>query len=232
MRGCGAGVLAGLLGPAAAIAWVGTAWPARAGSVPYAKLVAAQVMFEKIPRAERDKVRVRVAVSHAEAANHAPIHLWVEQAGQRADLPLAANGVLDMDLRQDWVDRGVVVQTDQPDRSLHADVDIGIVPPDGMPITDDYLRDAAEQSQAVIRAGARQIAGLFAVFVTPSVKGVKLTLARCCGETATVIAGHKRQDLVQDSKGQVSLTNAMLANFVGGAFSSSAPVTVIDPWVE
>ena len=208
------------------------AGPALAGSIPYAKLVTAQILFEKVPTAERDHVRVRVAVSHADAANHGPIQLWVMDRGQRVALTLAANGVLDMDLRQDWIDSGMVVQTDQPDKSLRADVDVGIIVPANGRITDDYLRQAASQVQSVIRAGARQMAGVFAFFVTPTVKGVKLTLARCCTETAKMMSGGKRQDLVQDAKGQVSLPDSLLDSFQGGMFSASAPVTVIDPWIE
>ena len=203
-----------------------------AGSVHYAKLVTAQTMFEKIPVAERNKVQVRVAVSHADASDHTPIHLWVTAGGKRTDLPLTPDGVLDMDLRPDWVAAGMIVSTDQADKSLKADVDIGIAVPPGLTIPDAYLRDAAAQAQRVIDAGARQMAGFLAFFVTPKVKGVKIKLARCCAEHAALADGGRSQDFQQDTAGQIGVSMTALQAFGSGTLTVSAPIRSIDPWAD
>jgi hypothetical protein len=220
---------------AGGLAWAVTgASPASAGSVPYAKLVKPQIMFEKIPANERDKVRVRVALSHADASDHTPIHLWVTTGGKRTDLPLTPDGVLDWDLWPDWVAEGVIVSTDQPDKSLNADVniDIGIAVPPERTIPDAYLRDAAAQTQKVIDIGARQMAGFLAFFVTPKVRGVKIKLARCCAEHATLADSGRTQEFPQDAGGRIGIPMAVLQAFGAGTLTVSAPVTGIDPWVD
>lgn len=206
--------------------------PCLAGSVPYAKLVTSQIMFEQIPASARDKVIVRAAVTHADATDHSPIHLWVEDAGKRTDLPVGKDGVIDLELRQDWVDRGVTVTSDQPDKSLSVGVDIGIRQPAGQPITDAYLRDAVRQTQAVIAAGARQMAGFLALFVTPKVRGVKIKLARCCAETAILQLQGRSQRFAQDGKGEIGLTLAVLDAWDGGELALPAAVVSIDPWID
>ena len=125
-----------------------------------------------------------------------------------------------------------MVQTDAAQGSLREGFAIGIAVPKGRPIPVAYLADAARQVQAVLADGARQMAGFLAIFVTPKVHGVKVKLAPCCGMTATIRNGTRSEILAQASDGEVSLPDAMLANYADGDLVTSAPVTLIDPWVN
>ncbi len=212
-------------------AWVAFACPATAGTIHYAKLVAAETAFENLPVAQRDKILLRVVVAHEDNADHRPIHLWVDDGGTKTDIPLTASGAIDMKLRLDWIERAVLVQTDQPQGSLQGSADIGIAVPAARPITVAYLRDAVRQAQWVLDAGTRQAAGFLAMFVTPKVHGVKLTVSPCCTQIATLTGAAGHQDFRQDSAGQFSVPDAALATYDGGIVATRAPVTVIDPWI-
>jgi hypothetical protein len=213
------------------LACVVAAAPASAGTIHYAKLVAAETAFENLPAAQRDKIVLRVVVTHEDSADHRPIHLWVEDGGVKTTIPLTGSGAIDMALRADWIARAVLVQTDQPQGSLQGGVDIGIAVPGAGPIPVAYLRDAVRQAQFVLDAGTRQAAGFLAMFVTPKVRGVKLTVSPCCAQVAMLTGAAGHEDLRQDSAGQFSVGDAALAAYDGGSFATAAKVTVIDPWI-
>jgi hypothetical protein len=213
----------------ALLAWGGGSG-ARAAQVEYARLAKVQSVFNAIPPAQRDKVVLKVVLIHIDKADHSPIHLTVTQGGKtEAFGATLANGVVLPPLRQDLVAGGAMVETGQKPDTLREEVDITLALPAKRPIPVRYLLDAAQQAQEVIRAGARQMAGMLAIFLAPAVHGVVVGLGHCCGEIVVLQADDRRQSFTQDAKGRVALSLSVLERFDGGVLTASAPVVMLDP---
>jgi hypothetical protein len=220
---------AAVFGAILVMAWCG-AGPARAAQVAYERLAKAQTLFAAIPLPQRDKIVLTVTVLHDDPADKSPVHLLVRFGGQTGELGRAVgNGVVLPPLRPDMIAGNAMVETGQAANSLRERIDITLAVPGGQRIPVRYLLDAAQQAQAVMRAGARQLAGMLAVFVTPKVHGVIVGLAGCCGEVAVLQANDRRLSFTQDPKGKVSLPLTVLEDFVGGMLTASAPVVLLDP---
>jgi len=207
-------------------------WASGAGAaqVAYERLMKAQAMFDALPASQRDKLVLKVLVVHADAADTSPIRMTVSFAGKIMPFGTSAgHGVVLPPLRADMVAGNAMVETGQVANSLREEIAIAIAVPARQPISVRYLLDAAQQAQAVLRAGARQAAGMLAMFVTPKVDGVVVGLAHCCGEVAVLQADDRRRSFVEDAKGNVALSLSVLTQFDGGTLAASVPVVTIDP---
>ncbi len=207
-----------------AAAWLGGSQAAWAGSVPYEKLLSLsrEAEFEAIPPASRDKVLFVAVISHADAADHTPIHLWVMDGTTRTDIPIGEHGRFHMPVRADWAARHLDVQTDQPTGSLRLTYDITLAPPQGLVIPIAYLRDGMAQVQEILRQAYRQTGGYLAQFAAPHFTRVKISFATCCGETA--IAG--QVVMKEDATGNIVVPAEVLQGT--GMLTLSAPGVVFD----
>ncbi len=206
---------------------------AGAAQVAYERLIKAQAMFDALPPGQRDKVALKVLVVHENAADTSPIRMMVSFAGKTTAFGTpVGHGVVLPPLRPDMVAGHAMVETGQVANSLREEIDIIIAVPARQPISVRYLLDAVQQAQEVLRAGARQMAGMLAVFVTPKVHGVVVGLTHCCGEVVVLQADDRRQSFTQDAKGDVVLSLSVLEGFDGGTLAASVPVVTIDPDVD
>jgi hypothetical protein len=194
--------------------------------------MAAEIAFQNLPLPQRDKILLHMVVTHEDNADHRPIHLWVQDGDTKTAITLTDSGQIETPLRPDWVNRAVLVQTDQPKGSLHEGVDIGIAIPAARPIPVAYLCDAIRQAQAALDAGTRQAVGFLAMFVTPKLRGVKLTASPCCTQTASLTGVSPPVSITQDANGQFSLDGTTLAAHDTAALAVTGAVAAIDPWMR
>lgn len=210
-----------------AIAQARPAW-----AIPYAKLMQAQSVFDAIPPARRDKLTLVVKVKHRDAADTAPVHLWVESGGKRFDVPVAADGTLGAQINPAWMAADVDVATDQPKGSMALDIDVRIIAPPVNVIPVAYLREAVTQAQDVFNTGARAMGGMLAVLAAPGVHGVAIKLGRCCTETATLHGGAAPLTFPQDKDGMIVVRNANFADAPDGMLMLTAPVSWIAAYTD
>jgi hypothetical protein len=199
-------------------------------SLPYAKLVASQVAFAQLPLAERDKLLLNTVIRHADAANHTPIHAWVEAGGKRIDIPLAEDGAIQLPLQPDWITQDLTVQTDQPKGTLRAETDLQIAIPPLEKLTAAYLTAAASQAQAAITDGVRKMAGVLGLLFVPKVKGVEIKFDGCCKNT--VRFGASTASFPENASSVVDIPTATLAGLSAAGVSASGPIKSIGPWVD
>jgi hypothetical protein len=201
---------------------------AETATIAYAKLAAFQASFDSIPPAQRDRLILSLQILHADPANHTPIHLWADLDGKRTDIPVAPDGDVALPTQPDWTVRGVMLQTDQPRHSLQLKLGLRIRPPPGTSFPVNDLADAVPQAQQAINTGARQLAGLLAIFATPTIHAIRISFPRCCTETVTLQASG-RTVLTQDKSGTITLPVDTLDAYRGGTLTASAPITKLDP---
>jgi hypothetical protein len=200
--------------------------PARAdnAAIPFARLAGFRRSFNAVPASQRDKLIFVLSIGHADKLNHLPIRAWVNDAGKRVDIAVAADGVVTLPERPDWDRSGVMVQTDQPKGTLNIEIDLAVKVPAGQTIAVSYLLDAVRQGNDAMRAGARQLGGYMAMLMAPVSKEVDITLTGCCGGTATV----EGVVLRQAASGIVAIPLGVLQDHAQGALALSAPATAID----
>jgi hypothetical protein len=130
--------------------------------------------------------------------------------------------------RPDWVARDVLVQTDQPKGTLGVGIDLAVVLPPGQTIAVSYLLDAVAQGNAAMRAGARALYGYMASLMAPASKEVDITLAGCCGGTATVQGDGAPVVLKQAASGVIAIPLGTLQGQAAGRVTLSGPARLID----
>jgi hypothetical protein len=201
-------------------------WAANA-AIPYARLAGFGEAFNAIPVEQRNRIQLAVHILHEDAANHAPIHAWMEAGGTRTEIALAADGSIDLPNRPDWAADDAMLQTDQPAHTLKIGVDVLVVPPKGlsMPVRD--MLDAMKQGNAAVRAGARHFGGLLAILAAPVSDSVDIKLAECCGGTASLRDGANVRVMRQSPQGDIAIPAAMLQAAPEGVIVLSAPVVRI-----
>jgi hypothetical protein len=200
-------------------------------SIAYAKLMAVPITFDTMPAAQRDKLLLSVTVLHKSAADHTPIHMWVDDDSKRTDIPLDAAGNVTLTLQQNWVSRGLTVQTDQPTGTLDLSFNLAIQKPPSSGLTPGYLRDAVAQAQFVLDAGAHARLGFLAALVEPKVAGVKLKFAKS-GQTARLATAGHQTVFVQDDAGEVAISTEALDDAPEGVLTISAPLQGLGPWIK
>jgi len=207
--------------------WAAHAWAANA-TIPFAKLWAFQAAFNAIPAAQRDRIIFLVEFVHADKSNHTRVHAWVDADGKRTEIPADAYGGLSLPDRPAWAAQGVLVQTDQPSHSLQLGLDILVPPPAGDTIAVRDLLEAVRQANGAMRAGARQLGGYLAMLAAPTAKEVDITLAGCCGGSATLKGSSAPMALRQNREGVIAIPLGSLPSGDGGVVELSQPATKID----
>ncbi len=204
------------------------AWGDERATIPFAQLAKFNTAFNAIPAAQRDKLIFVLQIEHTDKTNHTPIHAWVDADGTHTVIPLDPDGTIHLPDKPDWATHDVMVQTDQPRHSLDTGIDLYVPPPPGRSIPVHYLRDAVQQGNAAMRAGARQLGGYVAMLMAPTAKQVDIAVADCCNATATVQGSAAPTILKQGPAGTIVIPLSTLRDNPDGTITLSAPATKID----
>ncbi len=203
--------------------------PVTGRAAPYSRLAGRQDAFDGIPVAQRDKLLLIQRISHKDPADHSPIQMWVTAGGARVEIPVAPDGRVTVAPHPDWVAQGLAVETNQKPGTLQLQVAIAILPPVSGDIPVAYLEDAMTQAQGAIKVGARMTAGFLGALAAPSVTGVKIKLAKCCGEKLVVAGTEDAIGPKQTPDGSVVLDRAALDARRNATLRPSAAIVAIEP---
>jgi hypothetical protein len=151
--------------------------------------------------------------------------LQLKVNGEVVPVAVAADGTVKMAFRQDWVDAGAVLQSNQPKGRVVVSLNFVSRVPLGVRMSYAQLTEAAP----VLEKGIREMAGL-ASFLAPEVKSFTLKFAQVPQTLLLTLPDGKKRSYKTDAKGLLVLP--WEPKWAAGIVELSAPLKGIDQTLD
>ena len=193
--------------------------------IPYAEVAKMPLLLAKVDPQRIFTVRLRAKPGKGQAALPAGFRLQLKVDGKVQPVAIGPEGGIELPFRQDWADRGAVLQTNQPKGVVEVAMNFDARTPPGTRMSYAQLTESAP----VLERGIGEMAGVMS-FLAPDVKTLVLKFAQP-GHTAelTLPDGRKKR-WKADAKGRIELP--WEKKWLAGTVELSAPLTGLDPVVK
>lgn len=148
--------------------------------------------------------------------------LQVKADGQLVPVPVHPDGRIDLPFRQDWADRGAVVQSNQPKGRVKLSMRLDSRTPPGTRMSYAQLTE----SVPVMERGIKEMAGMMS-FMAPKVRQLTLRFDAPGVQTVSLtLPGGKKKQWKSDGKGHATLP--WDPSWLAGTVELTAPLKGID----
>jgi hypothetical protein len=189
--------------------------------VPYAEVAKMPLALAKVDPKHIFAASMVAKPGEGLSALPADYKLQLKVNGQVIPLAVAADGKVDMPMRQDWADSGAVIQTNQPKGRVVVSLGFNSRVPAGLRMSYAQLTESAP----VLEQGIRQVAGLMS-FAAPGVKSFSLSFAKPPQTLLLTLPDGQKKSFKTDAKGVIVLP--WEPKWAAGTVELSAPLKGID----
>lgn len=209
--------LAGLLALAAA-APAAAEWR----DIPYDAIAKLPLTIKKVDTQKIFTATLKARPGDGQTTMPADFRLQVKVGEQLVPVVIHPDGRVDLPVRQDWVDAGAVIQTNQPKGRVKVDFSIDSRTPPGTRMSYAQLTE----SVPVMERGIKEMAGMMS-FLAPKVRELILRFDQGSPQTVTLtLPDGKKKLWKSDAKGHARLP--WEPKWLAATVELSAPLQGID----
>ena len=189
--------------------------------IPYADVARMPLTLDRVDPQHILTARLVAKPGKGLKALPADLRLQVKVNGQLIPVAIAADGSIQLPIRQDWVEAGAVLQSNQPKGVVAVSMNFDTRTPAGTQMSYAKLTESAP----VIERGIADMAGLMS-FMAPDVKALVLKFAGPGHTAVLTLPGGKQKSWKADSQGRLELP--WEPKWAAGTVELSAPLAGID----
>jgi hypothetical protein len=194
--------------------------------IPYANIAKMPMTLKKVDPQKIFAFSFRARPGAGLTALPADFRLQVKAGGQLLPVPVQADGRFELPIRQDWVDNGAVLQSNQPKDRVLIDMTINSRTPPGTRMSYAQLTE----SVPVMERGIKEMAGMMS-FLAPKVRELILSFDKASAQTVSLtLPGGRKLLWKTDAKGQAKLP--WEPKWLAATVELSAPLQGIDQVVK
>lgn len=189
--------------------------------IPYAEVAKMPMKLAKIDPQKVFTVRLQARPGKGHARLPADFRLQVKVGGQVVPVGIRPDGIVELPFRQDWVDAGAVLQSNQPkDRAPMSMNFVSRVPP-GTRMSYGQLTE----SGPILEKGISEMAGMMS-FMAPDVESFTLKFDKSPQTLLLTLPNGKQRSFRSNAKGEIVLP--WEPKWTAGVVELSAPLKGID----
>ena len=210
---------------AAALALLPLAAFAEWRDIPYADVAKMPLKLSTLDPQHIYTARLMAKPGKGLKALPADFRLQVKVGGSVVPVKVAADGRVELPIRQDWADAGAVLQSNQPKGAVSVSMNFDARTPPGTKMSYAQLTESAP----VLERGISDMAGLMS-FMAPDVKALVLKFAQPGHTAVLTLPDGKKKSWKADAKGRIELP--WEKKWLAGTVELSAPLSGIDQIVK
>lgn len=189
--------------------------------IPYAEMAKAPMTLAQVDPQKVFTYRFKAKPGKGFTTLPPDLRVQVKVGDQVVPVPVRPDGTVELPIRQDWVDAGAVLQSNQPKGRAPIRMDLDARVPPGTRMSYARLTEAAP----ILEKGIRQMAGMMS-FMAPGVESFKLEFERAPQTVVLTLPGGKKRSWKTDARGVVVLP--WEPKWAAGLVELSAPLKAID----
>ena len=189
--------------------------------IPYAEVAKMPLKLDQLDPQHIYKARLVARPAKGLKALPADFRLQVKVKGQVVPVAVAADGTVQLPIRQDWADAGAMIQSNQPKGTVSVSMNFDARTPPGTRMSYAQLTESAP----VLERGISEMAGLLS-FMAPGVKALVLKWEQPGHTAVLTLPNGKKKSWKADAKGRIELP--WEPKWAAGMVELSAPLSGID----
>lgn len=189
--------------------------------IPYADVAKAPMQLGRIDPQKVLTLRFKAQPGKGHSTIPADFRLQVKVGGQLVPVPVTADGVVQLPIRQDWVDAGAVLQSNQPKNRVLVRMSIDSRVPPGTRMSYAQLTESAP----ILEKGIGEMAGMMS-FMAPGVVSFSLRFESLPQTLLLTTPDGRKRSYKTDAQGVIVLP--WEPKWAAGTVELSAPLKGID----
>jgi len=190
--------------------------------IPYADIAKMPLTLKKVDPQKIFTTTLKAKPGEGQTALPADFRLQVKVGAQTIPVLIQPDGAIELPMRQDWVDSGAIVQSNQSKGRVKVDLTIDSRTPPGTRMSYAQLTE----SVPVMERGIKEMAGMMS-FMAPKVRELILRFGTGSPQTVTLtLPGGKKMLWKSDAKGHARVP--WERKWLAATVELSAPLQGID----